>query len=114
MFEALNEVPLDVAHEAVYQVMWRFHHRAPHHDANDNLVPGAPELPHTQTLRTLLREIREAEGCRISQLSDEATSRYSRMLSEMLEARTPPLTPEQERRALEILEEMREKYGRAA
>ena len=108
MFDVITQVPLNVARGAYYWVLWRFHHRAPHHDLSDDLP--AEDL-ETQTLRIVLREIREAEGCRISQLSDEATDRYARMLGDIIDARTPPLTPEQIRRADALLRELREKYG---
>jgi hypothetical protein len=112
MFEILNEAPYDVAQEAVYQVKWRMYHRAPHQDFNDGLAPGAPDSPENRALRAVLREIREAEGSRISELSDEATRRYSRLLSDLLDARRPPLSPAMVKRADATLEEMRRKYGR--
>ena len=114
MFEILDQVPLDVASEAGYQAMWRLHHRAPHHDVNDGLAPGTENSPENQALRVILREMREAEGCRISEISDEAASRYTRALSARLEARRGPLSPEMVQRATATLEEMRRKYGRAA
>ncbi|MFL5540464.1 MAG: hypothetical protein ACJ8J0_15850 [Longimicrobiaceae bacterium] len=114
MFEILYEVPLDVAVEVVYQAMRRLNVRAPHQDANDGLPPEAPDTPENQALRSVLREIREAEGRRISELSDEAASRYIRGLSELLDSRYPTPSPEMVARADAILAEMRRKYGRAA
>jgi hypothetical protein len=114
MFEPLHEVPLGVAVEAVYQAMRRLNVRAPHQDFNDGLEPDAPETPENQTLRSILREIREAEEKRISELSDEASGRYIRMLSGILDSRYPTPSPEVVQRAQATLEEMRRKYGRAA
>ncbi|HKP74391.1 MAG TPA: hypothetical protein VJT67_02555 [Longimicrobiaceae bacterium] len=114
MFEFLHDEPKGVVVEAVYQAMRRIYVRAPHQDRNDGLAPGTEETPDTRALRAILREIREAEGVRISQLSDEAASRYTQALADVLKARRPPLTPEDERRALATLEEMRRTYGQAA
>jgi hypothetical protein len=114
MFELLHEVPLGVAVEAVYQAMRRLYVRAPHQDFNDGLEPDAPETPENQALRSILREIRTAEGKRISELSDEAASRYTRILSDTLDSCHPIPSPEVVQRAQATLEEMRRKYGRAA
>jgi len=111
MFEILNDQPKDVVVEAVYQAMRRLYVRAPHQDRNDGLAAGTKETPETRALRAILREIREAEGVPISRLSDEAARRYTLALSDVLEARRPPLTPEGERQGLALLEEMRQQYG---
>ena len=111
MFESLNDQPKSVVANAVYEAMLRLHVRSSHQDPNDGLAPGTEETAKTQALRAILREIREAEGVQISQLSDEAASRYTHALADVLDARRAPLTPEEERRALATLEEMREKYG---
>lgn len=114
MFEILKAGPYGMVVEVVYEVMRRLYQRAAHQDENDGLDRGAPDSPENRALRVVLREIREAEGCTISQLSDEAARRYTHALSEILGSYSPPMTPERERRGFEILEEMREKYGRAA
>jgi hypothetical protein len=114
MFGLLHEIPLDVAAEAVYQAMRRLNVRAPHQDFNDGLEPDAPETPENQALRCILREIREAEGKRISELSVDASGRYIRILSDTLDSRYPTPSPEVVQRAQATLEEMRRKYGRAA
>lgn len=114
MFEILHEVSLDVAVEAVYQVRRRLYVRAPHQDFNDGLAPDAPDTPENRALRSILSEIRSAEGKRISELSDEAVSRYFRILNDLLDSRYPTPSPEMVARADAILEEMRRKYGRAA
>lgn len=114
MFEILRSGPYAVVVKVVYETMRRLHQRAPHQDPNDGLEPDAPDSPENRAVRVVLREIREAEGCSISQLSDEAASRYTHALSDILDSYSPPMTPERERRALAILEEMREKYGQAA
>jgi hypothetical protein len=114
MFEFLNDAPYGVVLEAVYQVMRRLYQRAPHQDFNDGFAPGAKKTPENQAVRSILREIRETEGCRISELSDEAAKRYTRLLSDVLESRSPRPSPADVERALATLEEMRRKYGRAA
>jgi hypothetical protein len=111
MFEFLNDQPKGVLVESVYQAMRRLYVRAPHQDRNDGLAPGTEETPHTRALRAILREIREVEGVPISQLSAEAARHYTLALSDILQAREPPLTPEQARQGDALLAEMREKYG---
>jgi hypothetical protein len=114
MFEFLDQAPYSVVLEAVYQAMRRLYQRAPHQDANDGLAPDAPDTPENWALRSILREIRAVEGKRISELDDEAASRYTHVLSDILESRHAPPTPAMVQRALATLEEMRRKYGRAA
>jgi hypothetical protein len=111
MFENLKDAPYGVVVEAVYQAMRRLHHRAPHQDHNDGLPEDAPDTPKVRALRAVLHEIREAEGKPISQLSDEAASRYTHALSDVLDSFNPPMTPALKRRALATLAEMRRKYG---
>jgi hypothetical protein len=114
VFEILNEAPLDVVVEVVYQAMRRLNVRAPHQDFNDGLAPDAPDTPENLVLRSVLREIRATEGKKISELSKETAGRYIRVLGDLSDSRRPPLTPEQLERGLATLEEMRRKYGRAA
>lgn len=114
MFEVLADAPYGVVVEVVYQTMRRLHQRAPHQDANDGLACDAPETPVNRALRAVLRDIRHAEGCTISQLGKEAASRYTNALSDILDTYSPPMTPARRRRGLATLEEMRRRYGRAA
>ena len=114
MFGILMKGPYEVVVEVVYQVMRRLDQRAPHQDHNDGLEDDAPDSPVNRAVRTVLHEIREAEGCTVSQLSDEAASRYTHVLSDILSSYTPPMTPERKRRAVAMLEDMRRRYGTQA
>jgi hypothetical protein len=121
MLDTLYSVPESILVEVVYQVGLRLYVRArfPLTGEAEEIAaaaatpkaidPGAASVE--EVVISLLGEIQRAEAKPLAELSDEEAGKYILRMSEIVDERAEPATPEQIRRAEATLEEMRRDYG---